>query len=33
MFSDEENCKLGCILITTILILLGCLIIILVSLV
>lgn len=25
MFSDEENCKLGCILITTILILLGCL--------
>ena len=23
MFSDEENCKLGCILITTIVVLLG----------
>ena len=33
MFSDEENCKLGCILITTIVILLVSLIIILVSLV
>ena len=33
MFSDEENCKLGCILITTIAILLGSLIVLLVALV
>ena len=33
MFSDEENCKLGCILITTIVILLGSLIFLLVALV
>ena len=31
MFSDEENCKLGCILITTIVILLGSLILLLVA--
>ncbi len=31
MFSDEENCKLGCILITTIVILLGSLIFLLVA--
>ncbi len=33
MFSDEENCKLGCILITTIVILLGSLIVLLLALV
>ena len=31
MFSDQENCKLGCILITTIVILLGSLIFLLVA--